>query len=211
MALRSPHGSAKERGLPGPRVETTPIDEQPGGIPAPARPDPSAGRREGGLFDAGNPWAEIGGRKRAEKARYATILADTLGLGEIGPILRPEILEEGQHFVRTKLAWIASIAGGEVGPGPASMVQSAALDLMASRYWYSEWTRTGDGAASDRGSKHAQASGQRLSAARDMATRDAECRAAAKAQEPFDAGAELEKYNAARRAQIEAAAEKEDE
>ncbi|HZO15664.1 MAG TPA: hypothetical protein VFB62_20465 [Polyangiaceae bacterium] len=136
MALRKAHGNGAEALV---RVETPPVDELgPGDAPDMAglvqrRPD-------GTLTKAGaRVLGRLAGLRSAEKRRFAAVLADQLGLVTVPEHLKPYV-DVATDFARAEVAKLGSMFG-DIGPGPSSMVQSAALALAASRAAYAD----GDG------------------------------------------------------------------
>ncbi len=177
MALRKAHGTAAEHGAIA-VVETSPADELPVGVPAePVRPgvdyDPATGR-----FLPGNAAAERGGRALAARTRFAARLADQLGLVEVGEELAPYI-EPAREYAAAQLAYLAeAVGGGVVGPGPASIVQSAALALAASRYLYAEGSKNGDPKLIVQSAALADKHRMALHSAHELCAREAKARAA---------------------------------
>jgi hypothetical protein len=171
MALRSGHG--KGRGVP--RIETLPPDELPAGVPAPARP--RADRDESGRFRPGpgtSGVARAGAIARAESAQ----LAQLLGLWT-PPEGHPyaayaRLAREWRDEHMTALA--ATVGGGEVGPGPASIVSTAALQLGASRYLADLGAQTGDAKMLLDASRLADSSRQSLLAAHELVAKEAAAR-----------------------------------
>jgi hypothetical protein len=73
-------------------------------------------------------------------------------------------------FQRAHIAWLAAaVGGGYVGPGPASIVATAALQLAASRYAFDRGDYT-------LGSKLGNDSRQNLLAAHELVAREATAR-----------------------------------
>lgn len=70
----------------------------------------------------------------------------------------------------------ATVAGGEVGPGPASMVASAAIQLAQSRYLADVAAETGNAALMVSSSRLSDASRQNLLAAHELAAKEAAAR-----------------------------------
>ena len=66
--------------------------------------------------------------------------------------------------------------GGEVGPGPASVVSTAALQMAASRWLADEGARTGSAKMLLDASRLADSSRQNLLAAHELAAREAAAR-----------------------------------
>jgi hypothetical protein len=87
----------------------------------------------------------------------------------------------GDAFVAEHLSRLAEQAGGDVGPGPASIVASAAVQLSASRFFSDQGAATGDPALFSLASSLANASRQNLLAAYELAVREAGARAKARA------------------------------
>lgn len=171
MTLRTGHGT----GAGVPRIEVLPVDELPDGIPAPARPAPA--RDASGKFlpsDGTSALAREGGKARAE----ALQLAQLLGLWE------PPEGHEFAPYARLGREWrdahmsqlAATVGGGSVGPGPASVVSSAALQLGASRYLSDLGARTGDAKMLLDASRLADASRQNLLAAHELCAKEAQAR-----------------------------------
>jgi hypothetical protein len=164
MALRTGHGTGK--GVP--RVEVLPVDELPDGVPADARPELPSDRGEAGRFAPGNTLAATGGKARSGQCR----LAHRLHLGDsfTDPRFAP--------YARSAKVWrtaqlgqlAATVGGGFVGPGPSSVVASAALQLAASRFAFEV---LGDLVL---GSRLANDSRQNLLAAHELCAREAASR-----------------------------------
>jgi hypothetical protein len=128
MALRSGH----RNGAGSPRVEVLPVDELPAGLPAPTRPE--AVRDDAVRFVPGAGTSELA-RKSAKAAHESRELAAVLGLWDV-PEDHPyaPYARLGREWRDSHMAQLgATVGGGEVGPGPASVVSSAALQLAASR------------------------------------------------------------------------------
>ncbi len=171
MALRSGHGNGTGR----PHVEVLPADELPGGTPAPTRPAPARDKR--GRFLAGAGTSAMA-RRGAQAAHEARQLGQLLGLKAVpeghpyAPYARLARQWRDDHM--RQLA--ATVGGGEVGPAPASVVSTAALQLAASRW-------LGDVGATKcstklllEASRLADASRQNLLAAHELCAREAEAR-----------------------------------
>jgi hypothetical protein len=173
MAYRQGHGTGKGT----PHIEVLPPDEQPKPVPAPERsPIAPLARRLNGTFagtEAAREAGRRGGRARARKLR----LVDSLGLSKLAvdSAFAP-YRSAAEEFTTAHLASLASEAGGHVGPGPASMVASAALQLACSRYCFDRACIEGDPALMRQGSQLADASRQNLLAARELAVREAQAR-----------------------------------
>lgn len=175
MSLRNGHGKGAGR----PHIEVLPVDELPAGVPAPARP--AANRNEAGEFVAG-PGTSALARAGARAAHESRQLAALLGLWTppdehpFAPYAR--LAREWRDDHMAELA--ATVAGGEVGPGPASVVSSAAMQLGASRWLADEGAKNGDAKALLEASRLADASRQNLLAAHELGAREAEARRKAK-------------------------------
>jgi hypothetical protein len=167
MTLRSGHGN----GAGVPRIEVLPVDELPVGTPSTAE-QPSRGDFDArGKFAPGNAIARQGGKATAGKSRLASRLALADGT-DLGPYKRA-----AASFRKAQCAALAAtVGGGFCGPGPSSMVASAALQLMWSRYFSDQATQTGDAEAALRASKLADASRQNLLAAHELCAREATAR-----------------------------------
>lgn len=171
MALRSGHGN----GAGVPRIEVLPADELPEGLPAPARPESPADRGEAGRFAPGNSLARLGGHARRGKTR----LAERMGLARLpeGSAFRP-YKAAAVSFRRAKCAELAKTVGGGIcGPGPSSMVATAALQLAWSRYLSDVAAAAGDADLAIKASKLGDASRQNLLAAFEICAKEAKARA----------------------------------
>lgn len=171
MSLRRGHG----RGAGVPRIEVRPADELPAGVPGPARP--VAGRDASGRFvpsDGTKELARAAGKARAESIQLARLL----GLSELseGHPFAPyaRLAREWRDAHMAKLA--ATVGGGEVGPGPASVVSSAALQLAAARWLSDRGAEAGDAKQLLEGSRLANDSRQNLLAAQEMVAFEAKSR-----------------------------------
>jgi hypothetical protein len=171
MALRAGHG----RGKGVPRIEVLPADELPAGVAAPSRLE--APRDEAGRLLPGpgtTALASKGGAAAAESRQ----LAKLLGLWE------PPEGHEYAPYARLAREWrdahtkqlAATVGGGEVGPGPASIVATAALQLAASRWLSDIGAKDGDAKALLDGSRLANDSRQNLLAAHELAAKEAMAR-----------------------------------
>ena len=176
MPLRKAHGNAAAHGAVV-VVEAAPLDEQPDGVTAPT--DPIERRPDGRFTAAGARVAgRLAGKASAHRRKFAARLADQLGMATVGDKLAPYV-DAASEFASTQLAHLAStVGGGEVGPGPASVVQSAALALAASRYLYAKGSETGDAKLLGHAATLADKSRTSLLTARELAARDAEARTA---------------------------------
>lgn len=176
MTLRRAHGTGRDALV---RVETPPADELPAGVPAGARAGSPSDRGERGKFAQGNALAREGGRARRGKTR----LADRLGLAPLkdDAAFRP-YRAAAVAFRRAQCAELAcTVGGGVCGPGPSSIVASAALSLAWSRYISDVAATSGDvDLAVDlavRAARLSDQSRQALLTAHELAAREAEARA----------------------------------
>lgn len=171
MSVRSGHGN----GAGVPRVEVLPADELPAGVPADARPAPT--RDEAGRFIAGPGTSEMA-RRGAVAAHEARQLASLLGLWQppdghaYAPYTR--LAREWRDAHMAQLG--ESVAGGKVGPGPASIVSTAAMQLAASRWLADVGAQTGDAKALLDAARLGDASRQNLLAAHELAAKEAAAR-----------------------------------
>jgi hypothetical protein len=170
MTLRTGHGS----GAGMPRVEVLPADELPRGVPSNADEACRTASTETGRFAVGNRRSVLGGRSRQGQSR----LASRLGLAclpdsdAFAPYRRA-----AATYRRIQVAELAkSIGGGHCGPGPASIVSSAALALAWSRFFSDEAARTGDSELAMRSARLGETSRQHLLAAHELCAREAKCR-----------------------------------
>jgi hypothetical protein len=183
VTLRNGHGS----GAGVPRVEVLPADEQPAGVPAPARP--AALRDNAGRFQAGAGTSELA-REGARAAHESRQLAALLGLWTppddhaFAPYAR--LAREWRDAHMATLS--ATVAGGSVGPGPASIVSTAALQMAASRWLFDRGAEAGDARMLTDASRLGDASRQGLLAAHELAAREA----AARPRDPLAAHRALE-------------------
>lgn len=184
MSLRRAHG----RGSPAlVRVETLPADELPAGEPAHADRSSRSAGEERGKFAPGNRRSVLGGRARAGKSR----LAARLGLSTLpeDAAFAPYRRAAGA-FRRSQCAHLASTVGGGVcGPGPSSIVASAALALAWSRYLSDLAAATGDPELAIRAVRLGDHSRQALLTAHELCAREASARAATR-------GPDLGRYGA---------------
>lgn len=171
MALRSGHGTGK--GVP--RIEVLPCDELPVGMPAPA--SRAADRDASGKLIPG-PGTSEQARRAALAKHEAASLARLTGLWEApdGHPFQPyqRLIAKWRDAHMSQLA--ATVGGGEVGPGPASIVSTAALQLGASRFLHDLGTESGDAKMLLDGSRLADASRQNLLAAHELCAKEAASR-----------------------------------
>lgn len=136
MAWRNGHGSGKGA----PRVEVLPVDELPSGVASPGvtmtngtASAAGAALRGSGDTVAASELGRLGGLAKAARDRGLRVL-DGLGLrGTPHESLAP-YLADAEAFALSEIRRLAAeVGGGECGPMPSSMVQSAALELAGSR------------------------------------------------------------------------------
>lgn len=171
MALRSGHGNG--RGTP--HVEVLPVNELPTGVPSTSATAPSAAASAAGAAlrsgdaTAASTLGRLGGLAKAAQDRGLRVL-EGLGLRGVPDATLAPYLADAEAFAMSEIRRLAAeVGGGECGPMPSSMVQSAALELAGSRAAF---------AAGDvlTGSKLAAASRQNLLAAFELASRLAKAR-----------------------------------
>src|SRR4051812_11251993 len=158
-------------------VEPARADELPRGVPAPAPSadpaKPTTSRGSFGAVQAGTEEARALARKGAlarwAKARQLRAL-EGLGLRGAAPAALSPYLEDAEQFAKRETERLAVTVGGGVCEGaPASMIQSAALQLAGSRAAFA----SGDTAL---GSRLANDSRQNLLAAFELCSREAAAR-----------------------------------
>jgi hypothetical protein len=194
MALRNGHG----RGAGEPRIEVLPPDELPAPVASPSGPPavsraapcgPIERRQHGYVADRQSAKAlglrglQARAKKKADEAAAAeaaaqnALLLTALGLAKVaeGSEFAP-YRAAGDEFVRHHLGALAAQGGGEVGPGPSSIVASAGLQLAASRFVSDRAAATGDPALFKQASQLANDSRQNLLAAYELAVREAAAR-----------------------------------
>lgn len=169
MTLRAGHG----KGAGVPRIEVLPADELPAGVPGPS-PEPSPGsQRADGRFTPGNALAARGGRARAGSTR----LGDRLGLNDQALEAFASYRRAAVSFRRAQCAALAaSVGNGACGPGPSSLVATAALQLAWSRYFSDQAALTGDAKLAASASKLGNDSRQNLLAAHELCAREGKAR-----------------------------------
>jgi hypothetical protein len=171
MALRAGHGN----GAGVPRIEVLPVDELPSGVQAPALESARRERRPDGRFAPGARTVQAaGGRATAGKTR----LAAKLGLTAVaeGSAFAP-YRRAAATFRRVQCSELArTVGGGVCGPGPSSIVASAALCLAWSRYFSDCAAAAGDDEAALRSARLGETSRQHLLAAHELCAREAQAR-----------------------------------
>lgn len=171
MGIRTAHGTGAPALI---RVETLPADELPAGIPADTDRAVRSASGERGRFGPGNRRSILGGRAKRGKAK----LTVRLGLANLSddsafaPYRRSAAV-----FRRTQCAELARVVGGGVcGPGPSSIVASAALALAWSRYFSDQAALTGDPDLAIKAIKLGDSSRQALLTAHELCAREAQLR-----------------------------------
>lgn len=135
--LRSPHGAAKERGLPGPRVELPPADEL-GALPA-ALPVQEVARTNSGRFKKGNPLAAVGGYARGKQVAYATRIGLRAEFVEAAPEDFKAHMRHAASYRQARIGELALTVGQSgIGPGVKVRVGQAALEIGASKYLFEQ-------------------------------------------------------------------------
>jgi hypothetical protein len=168
MALRSGHGEGAGR----PHVEVLPADELPNGVHAPVQAAARSERTKNGRWVAGARTAQAaGGRAKRGQARLAARLGLTsLAAGsDFAPYKR-----DAATFRRVQCAELArTVGGGVCGPGPSSVVASAALALAWSRFFSDKAATTDDPELALRSARLGETSRQHLLAAHELCAREA--------------------------------------
>jgi hypothetical protein len=160
-----------------PRPQVARADELPAGTPAPARPAPR--RDQSGRLLPGpgtSALAAAAGRARGDARKLARLLGFAELPEDHGFARYHRLAREWRDEHMAELA--ATVGGGTVGPGPASIVATAALQLAASRFVYDQAIDHG-GAAKlfSEASRLADASRQNLLAAHELTAKEAVARA----------------------------------
>lgn len=182
MTLRNGHGN----GAGVPRIEVLPPDELPAGV---AAPQPHLQALPRPPYAAGSAEAREAGRRGGSKRAQTTALAASLGLAKTPPEAAwAPYRRAAENFAKLHVSTLATtVGGGTCGPGPSSMVQSAAWQLAASRYAFEV---SGDHAL---GSKLANDSRQNLLAAHELCAREAASRPDPTVQARAQAKAEFQR------------------
>ena len=183
MALRAGHGT----GAGSPRVEVLPPDELPEGMPADARAPSPSDRGAGGRFARGNGLARRGGKAKRGKSR----LTARLGLATLpdGSAFAP-YRRAAATFRRVQCAELArNVGNGVCGPGPSSVIASAALALAWSRYFSDAAAASGDPEfameLAMRSARLGETSRQHLLAAHELCAREAQNRPPPAGHNPY--------------------------
>lgn len=173
-------------------IEVLPADELPDGLPAPA--GPPGNRDELGRFSQGAAASEAG-RRGAIAKQESQSLKRLMGLKEPPEDhwYRPyyKLSREWRDGHIAELA--ATVGGGRVGPGPASIVSTAALQLAAARHIF-DTAMTAPGLTEAqradlilKASRLGDSSRQNILAAHELTVREAEARAKQQPISPNDA------------------------
>jgi len=180
MALRNGHGA----GAGSPRIEVLPPDELPNGVQAPPQASARAERRPDGTFAPGTRTVQsAGGLATRGKSRLTARLGLTAPAD--GEAFAP-YRRAAATFRRVQCAELAkSVGGGVCGPGPSSVVASAALALAWSRYFSDRAASTGDAEHAMRSARLGETSRQHLMAAHELCAREAQARPAKPAEIPW--------------------------
>ncbi len=151
------------------------VDELPAGIPAPSRPAP--------LRDAAGRL--LPGSGTTELARAGGIAAgEARQLGQLLGLWTPPEGHAYAPYARLAREWrdahmaqlSATVGGGRIGPGPASIVSSAAMQMAASRWLADVGAEAGDAKSLLDASRLADASRANLLSAHELAAKEAEAR-----------------------------------
>jgi hypothetical protein len=172
MAWRSAHGSGSAALV---RIETAPANEQPLGVQAITLESAGGERRPDGTFAPGARTAQQAG---GLATRGKTRLAAKLGLARLSDDTAfAPYRRAATTFRRVQCAELArTVGGGVCGPGPSSIVASAALALAWSRYLSDVAAQSGDGELAVRAVRLGDASRQSLLTAHELCAREAKGR-----------------------------------
>lgn len=158
-----------------PRIEVLPPDELP--EPLPNQAAPLARTETGQIADSATAKA-LGARGGQAKAARIKLLSG-LGLQTLAENSNFKPYERaGQDFIKAHLLNLAGCVGGSVGPGPASIVCTAGMQLAASRFVFDLAAAAGDPGLFHRASTLGNDSRQNLLAAYELARREGESRKA---------------------------------
>jgi hypothetical protein len=161
-------------------------DELPTGTPSSAEPPRRGDFDARGKFAPGNGVSRAGGSATKGKTRLSARLS--LSTLPEGAAFRP-YKAAATSFRRCQCNELAAtVGGGMCGPGPSSMVASAALQLAWSRYLSDQAAATGDAEMALAASRLADASRNNLLSAHELAAREANAR---RASQPTSAHATL--------------------
>ena len=148
----------------------------PDGVPVAACPVPPALRDAKGRFTPGNALAAVGGRARGNALKLARLLG-FVDIPEGHAFHRyHRLAKEWRADHAAELA--ATVGGGRLGPGPSSVIATAALQLAASRYLFDLGAESGNAKLLEQASKLADASRQNILAGHELAAKEAKARQA---------------------------------
>jgi hypothetical protein len=170
MPVHNSHGQ--------PRPQAPRHDELPDGLPAPTGSTLTVARRADGTVTPAGAQAlgKRGGEAAAARRKLRAQLAEQCGLAVVGDGLG-DYIDAAIEFATVHTAYLTEhVGGGELGPAPASMVQSAALALAASRAVYSKASETSDAKLYAIGARLAESSRQTLLVAHELAAKEAKAR-----------------------------------
>jgi hypothetical protein len=151
------------------------VNELPAGVPAPARPVPERDA-------AGRLLPGVGTSELARAGGLAA--ADARHLGQLLGLWTPPDDHPYAPYARLAREWrdehmaqlAATVGGGRIGPGPASIVSTAAMQLAASRWLGDVGAETGDAKALMDASRLADGSRANLLSAHELAAKEAQAR-----------------------------------
>jgi hypothetical protein len=147
-------------------------DELLTGVQAPELAEAGTERTTLGRFASGASTAQ---RKGGLALKHQTALSHRTGLAAIValPAFKP-YLRQAKAFARAQVNALArSVGGGECGPGAASVVTTASLQLAASRFCFDQAALTGDADLFLKASKLGDASRNNLLSASDLCATEA--------------------------------------
>ena len=160
-----------------PRPQAPRADELPRGVAAPEQAEAGHERRADGTFTSASRTAQrMGGR--ALKNR--TVLSHQTGLDTRTalPGFRPYLREAKAYARKLCTDYAQAFGGGYCGPGPASVLSSAALQLAASRWMADQGAASGDPDLLLKASRLADASRANLLSAQELVALEAQARVA---------------------------------
>jgi hypothetical protein len=171
MALRRAHGTGSKALV---RVETLSADELPAGMPAHAGAVSRAASAESGPFAEGNQRSVMGGYAKRGRVRFAT----RLGLSTLpeGNAFAPYRRSAASFRIAQCGELARNVGGGVCGPGPSSIVASAAIAIAWSRFLSDQAAATGNVALAVMALRAADMSRQMLLTAHELCAREAAAR-----------------------------------
>ena len=188
MVLVPAHGARRDSGNGTHRIEVAKVQALPAWVPEDPSAQPPPVRREADGRFADRESALIAAARGGRAKRGKTKLAAGLGLSK-AELASPEFApykRAAAAYRKVQVRHLAQYVGGGVcGPGPASIVATAALQLAASRYAFEV---LGDMVA---GSRLGDASRQNLLAAHELCAREAQIRRQQAANNRLDLGKEF--------------------